>query len=133
MNSRPTSQATTQTLRSRLSPAAVPEIPGCCVSVYNEHIDLGTHKFRCQCRKLFTPAGGMALFDHDIPSLHILELSQSFLESGTVGLVEFDRIRRQKADAPDLTRFLGLGGERRGEETTDRRTEECAPIHYSIT
>src|SRR5215470_5421451 len=98
--------------------------------MYYEHIDLGTHKFRCQCWKLFTLAVGIALFDHDIPSLHILELSQSLLESGTVGLVEFYRIRRQKADAPDLTRFLGFGSERRGKEQRTRASEEGPSIHH---
>src|SRR5215470_15826539 len=98
--------------------------------MYYEHIDLGTHKFRCQCWKLFTLAVGIALFDHDIPSLHILELSQSLLESDTVGLVEFDRICRQKADAPDLTRFLGLGGERRGEEHRTCASKEPAAVYH---
>jgi hypothetical protein len=38
----------------------------------------------------------------------------------------------QKANPPDLTRRLPLGGERRGEERGSTGKER-APIHHSIT
>ena len=40
---------------------------------------------------------------------------------------------RQDTDAVHLPRLLRLGGERRGEEAGQSGSEECPPVHHSIT
>src|SRR5215475_13528544 len=43
------------------------------------------------------------------------------------------RTAREKTDPVNLPRLLRFDGERRGKEAAGHGTEECSPLHYSIT
>src|SRR5713101_1125212 len=71
----------------------------------------------------------MALLDDEVLSLHIAEIPQSLLKSRSPALVLISRVRREKADLPNLSSLLGLGGERRGQKADGENDREPDQPH----
>ena len=64
--------------------------------------------------------------------LNIPKFAQASSEAIEVGSIDRRRRSFEHADPPHLPRVLRLRGERRGEQRGST-SEECAPIHRSIT
>ena len=76
---------------------------------------------------------GRSVLDDDVLSLDVPEFPQPLSEGIEVGSVHRRGRCLQHTDPIHLPRRLGLGGERRGEESTSQSAEERSPVYHSIT
>ena len=103
-----------------------------CASGHDD-INLECNQFGRKCGEPLELPPGITVFDHDVATLDITELTKSLTE----GLAEMrrgsERIDRREAYSSDLGRLLRLGGERRRQRPEREPAEERAPIHYWMT
>jgi len=75
---------------------------------------------------------GKSVFNHDVATLDVTEVTQA-LEESLSHVAARGRIGPQPAYSSGLGRLLRLTGERRGEEAADHGPDERPALHYSIT
>src|SRR5262245_20562895 len=98
--------------------------------MHHEDINFETDELRCQIREPFLPPLGMALDDDDVLSFDLPVSAESTPRSLAPALVEFRRIRRQKADPPNLPGLLPLTSDRRRENAPTDDGDERSSVHY---
>jgi hypothetical protein len=102
---------------------------GGCASSGDDDINLERNQFG---RKRREPLGlplGISVFNHDVAALDVTEVTQSLTES-LVQMGVRSQVERQEAYSRDLPRLLGIGGERRCEETEGKGDDELATLHH---
>ncbi len=96
----------------------------------DDHIDVEVNQLPGRGSELVRSTRKESPFEAKILALDIAKFPQSLLEGVIKRIV--CRGWREIADSIDLPRLLPLGGDRRGEETTPNRGQECPPVHHSI-
>jgi hypothetical protein len=82
----------------------------------HDDINLERNQFGRQSGEPLRLPLGIAVFNHDVAALDVTEVTQSLKEGvSQVGVTR--HVNRQVAYSSDLGRLLGLGSERRGDDT----------------
>jgi hypothetical protein len=103
-----------------------------CASSGHDDINLERNQFGRKRGEALRLPLGIAVFDHDMATLDVTEVTQP-LEEGLVPVGASGPVERQVAYSGNLGRRLRVSGEGRGEKAADQGSEEPSPIHYSIT
>src|SRR5262249_3736152 len=84
-------------------------------------------------REAFTAAIRPSCIDGHVLAVHVTVVPHSLAKRVEKVLIRGLRLCADEPDARAGGRFLPLSGERRAEQATGHGTEECPPLHYSIT
>ncbi len=96
-----------------------------------DDINLERNQFGRKSGEPLEPPLGIAVFDHDVATLDVTELTQSLTEGlSQVGIR--GQVGRQEAYSSDLGRLLGVGGERRSEEAASDHLNERSALHHWV-
>ena len=98
-----------------------------CASSGHDDIDLERNQFGCKRGEALRLPLGISVFDHDVATLDVTEVTQP-LEEGLVPVGASGPVERQVAYASDFNRLLRLSGERRGEEAARDGADEGTSI-----
>ena len=93
-----------------------------CVPYGHDDINLERNQFGRKSGEPLELPLGISVFDHDVATLDVTEVTQS-LKEGLAQVGVSGQVVRQVAYSSDLGRLLGLGGERRGKKRTGRDQE----------
>lgn len=92
----------------------------------DDEINVAADQIRGQTGEALESSLAVPVFQGDVLALDPAEIAQTLpkriiqVRGWTIA---------DHADSPDFPRLLGLGGERRSEETARQRPNECPPVH----
>jgi hypothetical protein len=104
-----------------------------CASAHEDDINLERNQLGREGGDPLELSFGISVFDHEVATLDVTKLTQSFTES-LAQLSASGQAGRQIAYASDLGGLLGLGDERRGEEAQSEDSDDCdTSDHHAAT
>src|SRR5262249_11907953 len=83
-------------------------------------------------RETFAATVTRAIFDSQVASLDVSELSQSLAKGVEIGGIERRRCRLQHAEAPNFFLCLRDASERQHRDVTGDTEDERPPVHHRI-
>src|SRR6185295_14449951 len=99
----------------------------------HDDINLERNQFGRESREPLDLPFGIPVFDHEVATLDVTEVTQSLTE-GLAQVGASGQVGRQVAYASHLGRLLGLGSERRGEEAQSEDSDDGNPSdHHAAT
>src|SRR5207302_2094279 len=98
----------------------------------DEDVNLERNQFGRESGEPLDLPLGISVFNHDVAALYVTEVTQSLTE-GLVPVGARGQVGRQVAYSSDLSRLLGVRGDRPPNRRAAEKSDELPPPHSSLS